>query len=352
MGRKFVGPSILWAVLAQAAISQNEPFHQTLPRGFESTDGNGFTSNPFTSNTAVSQRWQWVYDSAEFEHQDRIEITEISVRFATPSASAAGGSFPDVTVRLASSPNDYRATGTPPAAQSATFEANLGPDVTVVRSGPWVTGAIPAAPPGSTTGTWIPLGLTAPFVYDPALGLDLILDLAKCGNGTQWATASLDTRSGPGTTVGGNRYGNISSCAAPGRSSSGFVAGDFVPIIRIAWQPVLRLTLAETPGGASLFIDSTGGTPGHRFLNAMTQVRGAYPFGWFHGIDIPLAALLAEIDFGAWFHGPFDGTGNAHFEVAGPLPGGITAYCVVVEVSPEGFVTRAGRAFAYTTVGF
>jgi hypothetical protein len=212
--------------LISAALCCGQTQQQTLPNGWMTVDPTGSSAWPF--NQATDHKWQFHYDSSQFVATGPVTITDIAFRAATPTTTVAAFSFPSVVITMASSPTNYSVapTATQPG-HSPTFANNLNPDATVVRTGPWSGGPVP--PSGGTTATWIPLGLTGTFTYDPTLGLDFVLQIEKCGNTSLWA-ASIDGPSGAAGTIFGNRYGSGSSCTA---TMSTLQNNEFVPVVRI-----------------------------------------------------------------------------------------------------------------------
>jgi hypothetical protein len=65
--------------------------------------------------------------------------------------------------------------------------------------------------------------------------------------------------------------------------------------------------------------------PSGTWFLAVTLVGGAFPSGWFHGVDIPLPELVGEITFGFPFSGPLGACGSA---VLGPFCAGLTGLSV------------------------
>lgn len=130
---------------------------------------------------------------------------------------------------------------------------------------------------------------------------------------------------------------------------TGFLAGCTLDIVPAAAAPVLEIT---QPGGSvgPLLIRNTGGGPGLPYFNAMSLVAGAFPEGWFWGIDIPVADLVTEMFHGPPFSGTLDATGAALTVLPGPVPPGITVWVVSVARNAEGAVTGAGTPFVYVTV--
>ncbi len=181
---------------------------QTLPAGWDGLDGPATVGNPFNVN--LSQKWQYVYDSSNFVIQAPISITQLYVRAALPGFTGPGGTLNSLVVTMASCPFNF-------AAASATMSANLASDATVMRTGAWTSGAIAA---GGNTGSWISLNLTTPFNYNPALGLDLVVQIERCGGGT----IGTNTDHVTGAT-NASRVGSGNSCAPiSGGSPTGTVS--------------------------------------------------------------------------------------------------------------------------------
>lgn len=198
---------------------------QTLPSGYDTLEGNGSSSYPF--NSTSNHSWQWHYDSGQFEVDQPILITEVYVRTKSTSA-AITFDFPSVELLMASTSTDYTllgAGGQP--GHDLTYANNLNPDARIVRaSAPFTGNAVPAL-------TWMAFGLDEPFLYDPTLGNDFILEIRKCSTVSSWG-ASIDGRSDSPGLNGGNRYGHTSDCAA---LASTFSNNEFVPFIKIDWVP-------------------------------------------------------------------------------------------------------------------
>lgn len=196
---------------------------QTLPAGFDVALGNSSSSYPF--NTTSNHKWHWHYDSGEFEQNGPIFITQIYVR---PLSTISSFDFPSVEILMASSPTDYTVAGNGvQPGHNVTFGLNLNDDAMIVRSGGAWTGT------NITGGTWLSLELETPFLYDPTLGDDFIVQIRKCGTTSTWGS-SIDGPSGGAGLVGGNRYGNLSDCGAVAQSTQN---NEFVPVIKIDWEP-------------------------------------------------------------------------------------------------------------------
>jgi len=238
---------LLCLVIGATAAAQS----QTLPNGLMTTQGSGATS--FPQNNTNDHRWQWHYDSGEFQATGPVTISEIWVR-ANANSAVNAFSFPSFTVTLASSPTHYALNGVGgTAGHDTVFANNLNGDATVVRSGAWSNPAVGASP---GTGTWIPFGLTTPFVYDPTVGDDFIIQIEKCGTTSTWGT-TMDGESGPAGANGGNRYGSTSSCTA---TSHSFNNNEFVPIVKIDYVMgglAANFTASPDNGAAPLTVQFT-----------------------------------------------------------------------------------------------
>jgi hypothetical protein len=242
-------PTTLVTILLSTALFAQS--NQSLPAGFLNTTGTSSTAYPFNSNT--DHKWQWHYDSAQFTAMGPITITEIWVRASTATATVAPFGISNFTVTVASSPTDYSLAGSGGLpGHDPIFANNLNADQTIVRSGPWNHPG--AGPSGTAAATWIPFGLTSTFSYDPTVGNDFVIQLESCGVLSTWAT-SLDGSTGAAFAVGGNRYGDISSCSAPIFT---FNNNEFVPIVRIDYLERNLFALSQTgPGLGNLTVSLT-----------------------------------------------------------------------------------------------
>jgi hypothetical protein len=112
------------------------------------------------------------------------------------------------------------------------------------------------------------------------------------------------------------------------------------------YEPGIRMTLAYDPLNFVLTLQDLGGYPGDYVLNAITTTQGAYPNGWFYGIDINVLELVQEINLGPPFLASFDATGSYGVALPGVPPLGITFYGVALEVTPAGLVLKASAPTA------
>lgn len=207
---------------------------QTLPRGFENVDGGGAPAFPMTA--VGDQKWQWHYDSTQFDASGPISITQIYVRPRNPTDNLAAFSLASLRIILGAATTDYRFVN------HATIFAENIEGQKVVRTGAFSGG--PVAATGGATSAWVSLDLSEPFVYDPTTGQDFIVEIEKCGAGIPWSVA-MDGISLPTGTGGGNRYGHTSSCTSLTQSSASATT-DVVPILRIDYEPVTNTFGAVT----------------------------------------------------------------------------------------------------------
>ena len=284
-------------LICGSSLAQN---FQSLPNGW--LGSMGFVSGTnFVTNVTDDTITQWHYDAAQFLATGPIVITEIYVRtLPSPANPLSAFNFPSFQVTCATALTDYRVGNHNPV-----FAANLSADATVVRSGPWVGGPAPAS--SGPTGAYVPLGMTTPFLYDPSIGNDFIIQIVKCGTTSTWGTVMDAASGGPGT-VGGNRYFNNFTCSSPTQFSSN---NEFVPIVRIDYEtggfltasqtgPLvgdLRLSLANAPSTA---------TSGRMLITAATnQPFGTGPtFGLFPDASTWWALTSVPLSTGNPFHFP------------------------------------------------
>ncbi len=93
----------------------------------------------------------------------------------------------------------------------------------------------------------------------------------------------------------------------------------------------LALSLHTGPAN-ELVVDSRGGVPGDLYFTPITLTAGAFPKGWFYGIDAPVKYLGALLGSGhPAFVGIFDERGRARQSVVG-IPSGLMLYGVTIDV--------------------
>lgn len=134
--------------------------------------------------------------------------------------------------------------------------------------------------------------------------------------------------------AGGAAY--VGFTAATGGSSETY------DILSWTYDQGLLLDLAYNPATFTIDLNVDGGNPFDLCLNAITLNVGAYPNGWFYGLDIPVFELLNEYYVGAPFLTLLDAGGSYSFSVGGVPPAfaGLL-YGVSVEYGPTGVFKRA-----------
>jgi hypothetical protein len=141
-----------------------------VPPAQSAAEGNANTTMPFNcaSSSFASQRYQQVYRGSEVDVGGA--ITELRFRrdgFVAPGFGAT--TIPGVTITLSS-------TSKAPDGLSSTFADNVGGDVVTVFSGD-LTLASPASGAGAPKPFDVDVPLETPFDFDPASGLNLLLDV-------------------------------------------------------------------------------------------------------------------------------------------------------------------------------
>jgi hypothetical protein len=145
----------------------------------------------------------------------------------------------------------------------------------------------------------------------------------------------------PNAAVGGL------SLQAGGAAYVGFTAAtggstETYDVLSWTYDQGLLLDLAYDPTTFSINLSVLGGDPFGLCINAITLSVGAYPNGWFYGLDIPVFELLNEYYVGAPFLTLLDAGGSYFFSVGGVPPAfaGLL-YGVSVEYGPTGVFKRA-----------
>jgi hypothetical protein len=164
------------------------------------------------------------------------------------------------------------------------------------------------------------------------------------GGGYAWAD------NGASATIG-YAHGTI---AALGNAKHSFdtasVSGNLVLTLIEGSGGGFAVTTSSPFGLGSLQLDWTGGFPcfGGTYFLAVTLVPGAYPSGWFYGLDISFPQLGAELAQGFPFLGPLSTTGTATVGPFFGLPSGLQFWAVCLGVPVNGpFPTAFTPPFTY-----
>jgi hypothetical protein len=116
-------------------------------------------------------------------------------------------------------------------------------------------------------------------------------------------------------------------------------AGAIVYAVDLSYRTSFRIS-GDVPSGA-VVVETAFGVPGQTVLNAATFHAGAFPSGWWFGLDIPFGELLLEVSSGPPFFATADAAGSyaASFGVPA-LPLGVTLYAVAIGFDANGAVTH------------
>jgi hypothetical protein len=120
------------------------------------------------------------------------------------------------------------------------------------------------------------------------------------------------------------------------------------------------LTLVPGAGAISLAYHDLGpgtigftvasGPPAGQYLAVMSLNHGAYPNGWFFGIDVLPFELDLMLSWGYPISGQLDGCGGFTFGPVGGAPSGISVYGVALGFAPGSPVPTTIGAPATTTI--
>jgi hypothetical protein len=111
---------------------------------------------------------------------------------------------------------------------------------------------------------------------------------------------------------------------------------------------VFSFTMTYDPVNFTVALADVAGTPGDFALNAITLTQGAYPNGWFYGVDLSIFELTNLITSGPPFFVLLDGFGGFSLTIPGIPPLGLTFYGVGVEFSPAGLFVRKSAPTSVT----
>jgi len=99
--------------------------------------------------------------------------------------------------------------------------------------------------------------------------------------------------------------------------------------------------------GPNLTLGVTGGVPGAAYVMALTLNQGAFPNGWWYGLDIPVFELLTEVNAGFPFFGLLDA--NGAMVLSFPFPNlGVVVYGVATEYQAPSYThSRSAPPLAF-----
>jgi len=205
----------------------------TVPGSWANTAG---TSQPLPLLTNASFRYQQLVGQEQFGSGTALLITKIGFR-AFPGSGPLNSTSTSMIVHMSTSPL-FPNTDNGRTIMSTTFANNVGPDNTLVYSGPGALNGPGCAGPSPCAFDQM-LPLTTPFLYNPALG-SLLIDFQFTG---YTATAgSLD-----GALFPVPPGGAVAQVTGPSNAATGTLAP-------VGW--VLQITYT----GCSYFLNSPGQT--------------------------------------------------------------------------------------------
>lgn len=184
------------ALMTVAAPAQGLQ-HLSLPLNSAAADVIGGTTLSWSRGSLGAAHIQFLYDSTQLTLQgvnQAIRIHQLRWRADGLATSWTGGAYLNATLALSTAATDA-------SLPSATFQNNHGPDYAVVHSGPvaFLPGSGTAGAVGPTV---VDITLSSPFLYDPSLGQDLLIDITIPSG--QWVG---------GTTVASDAMTNSPGCS-------------------------------------------------------------------------------------------------------------------------------------------
>lgn len=110
---------------------------------------------------------------------------------------------------------------------------------------------------------------------------------------------------------------------------------------------ILKITAPSGPGSISI-LDSNGAA-GNTYVNAITLVPGAFPFGWLFGLDIAPFDLIAQANSTPPFRGTLNSFGFSNYTIPSGVPPGITLYALGLHFDAAGtFINHSAPEFFLT----
>ena len=123
------------------------------------------------------------------------------------------------------------------------------------------------------------------------------------------------------------------------------------PFLSSGAPPCALLMAQPVPG--SLQVENIGCTPFRQYVTVTTFSPGAFPNGWFFGLDISWGDLLFQATLpGPPFNGILDANGGSLWLLPSGVPAGITIYAVTVEIDlVSGLPNPTPGDFVHHSVG-
>lgn len=152
-------------------------------------------------------------------------------------------------------------------------------------------------------------------------------------SGGTWALAPGGPVGGLALLPGGQAY--VGFTASTGGSFENY------DLLNWKYEPGMLLNLSYDPLAFAISLSDVGGNPGDLCINALTLNAGAFPNGWYYGVDIGITELLLEFYSGPPFLTLLDAAGGYATVVPGVPPLGLTFYGVAVDYSPAGIFVKS-----------
>ncbi|HLK67952.1 MAG TPA: PEP-CTERM sorting domain-containing protein [Bryobacteraceae bacterium] len=193
--------------LSCAAVSQASV---VVPNSLANTEGNANNNFPFDSIDPM--RYQQVYAADQFPGAGLID--SIAFRPDGPLGEMFSLSIANIEI-------DLSTTQAAPDALSDTFADNVGPDNTVVYSGPLTLSSANTGPAGGPKDFDIVINFMTPFFYNPGNG-NLLLDVKNNSGTPSGLAGGFDSEFDFGDSVS-RVHGDIGSPTASVNDTEGLV---------------------------------------------------------------------------------------------------------------------------------
>lgn len=252
-------------------------FAATMPdAAYVTAEGNSNFTLPWNVG-AGGGRVQFCHDSSLFTGTGMngpMRITGLRYRPDAIANSSAGGTYPSVVIDMSTCLFDHLSI-------TNTFASNHGPDLVNVYSGPVTVSAFTGG--SAPQPNYVDITLTTPFIYNPTLGGDLLIEFVVNTGWTGAAPGAVD-HVGPGSTPAA-----LSSrvwITGTGAATSPTGNANFSPTLN--YCPVFELVYEPAVGLWSNF-EATTSTTGPSPLTVQFADRS--------GTDDPNGIVLYQWDF-------------------------------------------------------
>jgi hypothetical protein len=259
----------------------------------------------------------------------------------------------------------------------------------LVSTPPPAGGPFPEPAPGDAVQLWIPIPPTASFVsfcwdflnkengpsfYNDGVSIDLVgaacgpatanlvyadtytalsgaSDQAACGNGGADAVTPGLQSFGP-AFCNGAAFVRVTCWNGGDQANTSSAKIDHVCFDNPACAPLCALQYTAPSGAGSIAMINTPcpAAAGLAYLTVVKVGVGAYPSGWFFGVDMPFGEIVNEFVAGPPFTGTLSATGSSIFVLGTGVPSGLTITSVTTHWLP-GYAAIAGLrpSVLYTT---